>query len=344
MQIEKITILLASLLFCWGQVLAKYEFIVTAPTTPNQCDGFITATATGNAGPYEFVWFEDNGTPVAENLVMSDNYSSTLNNYCSGIYEVVVTNRFGCETVLFEKTDVELSVFLEGAYKSSLAEMETQLSSIRKILPGQTPTNSLVSGTPEGQPYTAKPWEYKGKEGIGWTKYQLSKNYENIVDWVLVSLRNSKSKNTVIETRAGLLNKNGSILFPEKFNKLSGVDSVFVVVEHRNHLGIMSPEKIKISNNTLSHDFTTQNSNTGNNTRTGQKEVDSGKWLMFAGDCEQNSSKSDINGDDKRVWEPQNGNFDKYLSGDFNLNGDTNGEDKLIWGNANGISGILGDE
>ena len=60
---------------------------------------------------------------------------------------------------------------------------------------------------------------------------------------------------------------------------------------------------------------------------------------MFTGDANQLDYPSfDINGIDKSLWFENNGNFNYYVSPDFNLDGDINAEDKSLWFENNGIS------
>jgi len=81
--------------------------------------------------------------------------------------------------------DIELYAWLEGAYDPTLGEMTTQLSNVRKLLPGQTPASNLATPTPAGQPYSIAPWNYVGTEGTDWTDADYTGEE---TDWVLVSL------------------------------------------------------------------------------------------------------------------------------------------------------------
>lgn len=323
MKMKKITFLLAGLLFCWGQVLAKYELIVVEPTagvTP--CNGSMIATADGNTGPYEFLWLDESGTAIPTTNIVSDDYSSTLSNYCGEVYSVVVSNKFGCETVLCETMELEVTVFLEGAYDATSNDMKTTLNTSRGLLPGQ------LNGTSTGQPYNQFPWNYNGKEGSNWTRHQLDLHYMDVVDWVLVSLRRNEDLNSVIETKAGLIKKDGSIFFPEKFCKLSNNTEVYIVVEHRNHLPVMSPQLIPVLNNQLTYNFTSSDS-FSTLTDYGQKQVNN-TWVMYVGDMDKSyfNTVDDISWEDKIPWTNLNGNFGIYVNEDVNMDGDVNGQDK----------------
>jgi hypothetical protein len=111
----------------------------------------------------------------------------------------------------------------------------------------------------------------------------------------------------------------------------------YVVVEHRNHLLVMSHEKVAIVNNSITYDFTAQQSYRGI-LGFGQVLIN-GKYVMYAGNGEQSISANadtDINVNDKDAWLIQNGQNSSYYKNDLELNGDANVQDKNIWLNNNG--------
>jgi len=232
--------------------------------------------------------------------------------------------------------DIELYAWLEGAFDPALGEMRTTLVATRKLLPGQTPTSNLATPTPAGQPYSIAPWNYNGTEGANWTDADYTGDE---TDWVLVSFRTDIPKNTEVGITAGLLMKDGSITFPNRCALTSTVASpLYIVVEHRNHIGIMTPQPVDVINNTLTYDFRLADSYR-DPTSFGQKQTPTGEWTMYAGDADQSDFPSyDIQGTDKTIWFDNNGVFDYYLSPDFNLDGDINGQDKSLWFGNNGIS------
>jgi|GEM_PF-1095667 len=240
-------------------------------------------------------------------------------------------------TVTFDgRIDFDIKVLLEGACLDSLSEMTTALNTGRRLLPGQTPASNLAIPTPAGQPYDREPWNYMGTEGENWTDVDYS---ADVVDWLLVSFRTDIQKNTQIAMTAALLLKDGTVEIPDDFNLVSNADSMYLLVEHRNHIGVMTPQVVGIKNNTLTYDFTLANTYDGNGTGSGQKQLPTGKWVMFAGDADQSDFPSyDILGADKILWDINNGNFDYYISPDFNMDGDINGLDKAFWFTNNGIS------
>lgn len=230
-----------------------------------------------------------------------------------------------------------LTVFLEGPYNVSMGQHNTTLNTERGLLPGQTPVSNLVDPTPAGQPYNVAPWNYNGTEGADFTDDDY---LPTDVDWVLVSLRSGKKVNTTFLRAAGILQADGTIRFPSCIPTPIN-QAVYVVIEHRNHLPIMSPNPVSIVNNQLTFDFTTQDSFTVA-ASFGQKELTSDVWAAYGGNAEQGvdyRESDDIYSTDKFVWQAENGTFYLYLPiSDFNLNGDINGDDKIIWEINNGIS------
>jgi len=230
-----------------------------------------------------------------------------------------------------------LKAILEGPYSTATGEMSTALSRDRRILPGQTPANNLVSPTPAGHPYAVAPWNHAGTEGGNYTNSSYTGDE---VDWVLVSVRTDLQKADEVAQAAGLLMKDGTVKFDGDC-PLETVDPgpFYVVVEHRNHMGIMSPQLVNVSGNEIIVDFTNQDS-FRDATGTGQKEITPGVWVMLAGDLGQTADiqSYDINGGDKIIWADGNGNFDIYRNSDADLNGDSNGNDKIFWERNNGKS------
>lgn len=236
--------------------------------------------------------------------------------------------------------DMNIKLVLEGPYNKDTNEYSATLSS-KGLLPGQTPDNPLVSPTPQGQPYNAAPWNYTGTEGANFTDAQ----YDNTdIDWVLVSLRTSPSKDAEIFKTAGILNVNGNVKFVKNTYLSNIINPLYIVVEHRNHLSVMSHMPVSFAGNVLSYDFSAQDSYR-NPSKYGQILLNNGKWAAIAGNGETGTAsttdRDDIKGNDKFPWVDFNGNFDQYLVSDYNLDADVNGADKAIWIDNNGKSCIV---
>ena len=230
---------------------------------------------------------------------------------------------------------IDLKVQLEGAYNPANQLMNNGLYQ-RNLLPGQLDTDQVGTPTPPGQPYSAAPWNYNGMEGAGWTEADYT---ADIVDWVLVSFRTGIEKNTQFVQAAALLHTDGGITFPNRcVLDATHPTSMYIVVQHRNHIGVMSPQPVTITTGFLRYDFRNADSYR-DATGFGQKQLSNDTWGMFAGDTDAFDLPSyDINSADKLNWFDDNGEFNSYRSTDINLDGDINGADKAIWEINNGVS------
>ncbi len=81
-----------------------------------------------------------------------------------------------------------------------------------------------------------------------------------IVDWIWIELRDANSNTIVVDSRSALLQRDGDVvdvdgLSPLAFNLSAG--NYYVVIKHRNHLGIMSASTILLDNTSVAQiDFT----------------------------------------------------------------------------------------
>ncbi len=232
-------------------------------------------------------------------------------------------------------------VWLEGAYEGNT--MYTKLNDLG-YLPGQKPSTFFGMATPAGQPYSAAPWQYMGTEGIQYDQDSTGTDDagypSTVVDWVLVSLRNGTDRATTVCTRAALLHSDGHIEMLAGFDccNINTDSSYYLVIEHRNHLIVMSHQRVIITNDTLTYDFRSQQSYKSL-LGFGQKQIKPGVFAMFAGNGQQitiGSADTDINVGDKDIWLDENGDHSSYYLNDFDLNGDVNVQDKNLWLNNNG--------
>jgi hypothetical protein len=169
-----------------------------------------------------------------------------------------------------------------------------------------------------------------------------------IVDWVFVELRDKENYSTLIASRSGLLQRDGDIVDVDGVNYLTfpgiSLDSFYVVVRHRNHLGVMS---MKVSNrdlvdftnpSTQVFDFGTTLADGYNYTGLAQKaNVVYGYRALWAGDFDADGKIKFVNPNDdhnvlffdvfaypNNLVNSANYNFGYgYLQGDYNLDGKT---------------------
>ena len=220
---------------------------------------------------------------------------------------------------------VDATVILQGPYITNSTNppyMNTTLNS-----------GGYLQANATNQPYSGFPWSYTGTESVS-TDATFFAGHPTIVDWVLIQLRSGNSASeatTVIAQRAAFLLSSGKIVdldgsSPVSFRGITYGDNsgipfgnYYIVVEHRNHLGIISNSKVALTNNTLTYDFT------GGDVLGGTEAIadlkgDGTLYGMWAGDGNANGTITAF--DNNSVWLPQflNG-IDGYWSGDYNLNG-----------------------
>jgi hypothetical protein len=207
---------------------------------------------------------------------------------------------------------VDLKIFLEGPFN------------------GSGMSNSLNTGgdLPISQPFAGSPWFYTGTESVG------SIPNSNVVDWVLVEFRDSPgaaataTSATIVERAAAFLLSNGKVVGMDGISLLQPSvtidNNLFVVVNHRNHIPVMSATALVLSGSTYVYDFTTALSKVYNGSSC-YKQIGSGIYGMVAGDglCD-----GVIDSSDKVIVWWQEAGLKGYYNGDFNSDGSTDNTDK----------------
>ena len=222
-----------------------------------------------------------------------------------------------CTLEVASGTTINLTAMLEGPFFS-----------------GQmTPWLNVYGVIPLSQPYNQAPWNYYGTESVG----AIPNN--NVIDWVLVELRETSgdittaTNATMIAQQAGFILNDGMIVNTSgnssmNFN-ITVSENLFVVVRHRNHLDIISADPLTESGGVYSFDFTDGMDKVYGG-QLGHKELQPGTWGMISGDGDADGEV--MNMDKVEIWEPQRGNSG-YYQGDYNMNTNVYDEDKEIyWG------------
>lgn len=238
--------------------------------------------------------------------IATETYSSPL---------VSLTQGFQQPNFLFiSGFDLDALVFLEGPFTGS--EMSADLNSSGVL--------------PLTQPFSGAPWNYNGTESVS------SIPNPDIVDWVLIELRDAPSASdavaaTSITKQAGFLLKDGSIVGIDGSSALQFANAIdeqlYLVVWQRNHLGIMSANPLSRLMNTYSYNFTDDISKSyGGNL--GFKQIGEDVYGMAGGDGDGDGI---IIFADKQLWDYEAGRKG-YLSSDFSLDAQSNNQDKNdIW-------------
>ncbi len=203
---------------------------------------------------------------------------------------------------------LNLEVFLQGPFNGT--DMNIDLHSAGLI--------------PTSQPYDITPWNYAGSESVSYFP-------ANIVDWVLIELRNAPDANsatpaTTIDQQTALLRNDGMVVNSDGliYLQINGTvnQQLFVVISHRNHIDIMSAYSLQKSGGVYSYDFTTIDQALGANATI---SLGNGKFGMYSGDANADGHIDEF--DKSGVWDIEVGRFD-YLPSDLNLDSQSNNMDK----------------
>ena len=245
-------------------------------------DAELNTNTEANLVPWDLVTTEWNGrlTPVTRDVTA--NYVST-----TGISFAELSNEW---KLADPRYTFNATAFLRGGWNGTTA-MNTNLNS-----------GGII---PLSQPYNTTPFNYSGTESVA------AIPNANVVDWVLVEFRKPSTglptdalSSTIIGRKAGFLLNNGTVV------DLDGVTPIayditkqgagFVVVRHRNHLGVMSNAVPSNAAGTFANDFSSlansyKPSGAASNPVVLLAGV-GGKYGMWAGDANKSGavSASDI--------------------------------------------------
>jgi hypothetical protein len=213
----------------------------------------------------------------------------------------------------FTVSEVELNAFLEGPYGT--AQMQTDLNSSGYL--------------PLDQPYSEEPWNYTGSESVA------SIPNANVVDWILLETRHAQdagiaATSNYTSRQAVFLLDDGSIVDLDGSSNLQlncgNTATNFVVLRHRNHIGVLSAQPLNYDGSSFNYDFTTS---AGQAYGSNQKDLGSGIFGLFAGNANGDNTIDESDLYDK--WDIETGNLG-YFNGDMNMNTQVNNGDKNeIW-------------
>ena len=203
--------------------------------------------------------------------------------------------------------ELELEIFLEGSFNG--VNMKTGLNNILPLV----------------QPFNTSPWDYSGTESVA------SIPNADVVDWVLIELRDATQAEyatgeSMISRQVAFLLNDGSVVDLDGFSILSFnhtiIQSLFVVIWHRNHLGIMSANPLIENGGIYSYNSTIAQNQAYNS---GQVYLAPGIWGMRSGDSDASGLIDPA--DKSGLWESQAGTTG-YYSSDLNLDTQVNNQDK----------------
>lgn len=318
----------------WNVTQYVYIINVSVPSASAGPDQTITGCSGDSvqffaSGGVSYSWSPAaglNSTTVANPLVYTT---------ATTTYTVTVTNLSGCtatdQVTVYVTRAFDIQVVLEGAYSTSTHDMSNSLQ-IQGIIPTEQPYSSSTTASYSGITYPG-------------TETMSTSLSVDIVDWVLVELRQSSAattanSSTIVARRAGLLKTNGHIVDTDGVSYLEFRDitnasaSYYIVIRHRNHLAVMSSTAIYFPSGEClaSYDFTDSAAAfmyppEGGFYMISQIKIDTSPntWGMVAGDLNVDGI---INSTD-RVEAVNNSGSLGYLRFDCSLDGIVNAVDRV---------------
>ncbi len=203
---------------------------------------------------------------------------------------------------------VAVKIFLAGCYDAVGDSMTTTLSDSGNI--------PLVS------PYTQAPYTVAGIPA-------------DATDWIHVQIREADGA-TVVADKSVFLRKDGYMMDESGLSTIEfpgrAEDDYYIVVQHRNHVPVMSASTVHLTSAVTVYDFTTHTTGDpkfyGSN---GAKELESGVWGMWSGDIDHDGQVAPADYD---LWydsaiSAQSG----YHDPDANLDGRATTQDYVLWYN-----------
>jgi hypothetical protein len=288
------------------------------PIQDVQLQGYPNNVSSDENGDYSV--FIDSGwsgtiVPIKENIIFTPDVR-TYNNVSSTI-ELQ-------DFMEFKAITLNLKVLIAGAVHDNSDTMSTVLN-YKNYLP-LTPPDTL-SGN--GEPFIY----FREQNEVVTQKF--FQNHRDIVDWIIIELRDSKTGTTPVDTLAAFIRKDGKVMSITgdsiiTLNMNIPPENYYVIIRHRNHLSVMSIYPIYISSSSYLYDFSEcleqffgQDAALLNN----------GKYGMYPGDADYNGT---INVIDYQNY--QNNCITAntgYLNTDFNLDGIITGSDFNIFAPVN---------
>ena len=152
---------------------------------------------------------------------------------------------------------------------------------------------------------------------------------QDIVDWVWIELRDAANQTNIALSRSALLKRNGDVVDTDGHKPIIcdiPDGDYYLMVSHRNHLGVITANPINISCGTTVVDLKYDSSLLFGGINS-LKELDYGDIGLYAGDY---NGDGQIQNTDKNAVEPLRG-LSGYNNADINMNGEVQNSDLNIF-------------
>jgi hypothetical protein len=153
------------------------------------------------------------------------------------------------------------------------------------------------------QPYNVVPYDYTGTETVAQGFWTATTGTTDPMDWVLIELRDAVTPSTVVARQAAIIREDGRIVALDGTSDISwrtvADGNYFVVINHRNHLGIRS-SVLQSLTGTMGmtpppvYDFTTAQSRAFQDgtitSNTAMKDLSGGAFGLWGGNANSNTT------------------------------------------------------
>jgi len=203
------------------------------------------------------------------NMACDDNDPQTINDVLDAN-----CNCAGTPTNVGNTLSLQVKTYLQGALINSPVNNE-----MRHDLQQQ----SMI---PLSEPYSTLPNLTHYGNGGGETTTNAVLNNSDVVDWLMLELRDANDPSQIVATQAVLLRKDGIVIDAQgganiQFTGMNDTD-YYVALRHRNHLGAMTAQPQSLSS-TPYIDFSSQSTNLWGTDA--MVIMDSGNRGLWAGNC-----------------------------------------------------------
>lgn len=194
-------------------------------------------------------------------------------------------------------------MFIEGAYNVNSGMMDDDLR-----VKGYIPLNS----------------PYSDALIVGQDVLNVS-GTNAIVDWVWMEIRDGSNEITTAFATSALIQRDGDIVDVDGVSPIKielPLGSYYVVISHRNHLGVRTNESVLFSGATINLNLSNNSALVLGNVNA-IKVMSDGKFALFSGDF---NGDGQIQNTDKNAVEPLRG-ISGYRNADMDMNGEVQNSD-----------------
>lgn len=148
-----------------------------------------------------------------------------------------------------------------------------------------------------------------------------------IIDWVWIEIRDSVDNTLVVTQTSALLQADGDVVATDGVSAVpvnAQAGTYYLMLSHRNHLGILTANTVNLSGGSTSIDLTSDSSLITGGTN-GIANMGDGRYALFAGDFNGNGQVQNSDGTGVVPFLGLSG----YYNADINMNGQVQNGDIL---------------